>query len=285
MAYQAHVQDYKKESVKAVAKLMKENPIIGLLNVEGLASGAFQKMRQKLRKDVYMTMTKKRLILRAIDLVSKEKPGLENLKDKIAGMPALLFSKENPFRLNRIIDKNKSPAPAKAGQKAPKDIVIPAGPTPFAPGPILSELNQVGIKAAIEGGKVVVRVDSTVVKEGAVISDKVAAMLGKFNINPMEVGLDLVCVYEGGLIYDRSVLAIDEKAFMEKLLTAARWSVNLSVEAAYPTKDTIKILLGKAFRETRALAVDQGIAEPGVMPDVLARAYAQMLALKNRTGM
>lgn len=284
MAHQAHVQEYKKTAVAQVAKLLKDYPIIGLLNVEGLSSGAFQKMRQKLRKDVYMTMTKRRLIVRAIDEISKSKPGLEKLKDKITGMPALLFTKENPFRLNKIIDKNKSPAPAKAGQKAPRDIIVPAGPTPFAPGPILSELNQVGIKAAIEGGKVVVRVDSTVVKEGVVISDKVAAMLSKFGINPMEVGLDLVCVYEGGLIYDRSVLAIDEKAFMEKLMNATRWAVNLSVETAYPTKDTIKILLGKAYRETRTLAVDQGIAEPDVMPDVLARAYAQMLALKERTG-
>ncbi len=277
--------EYKKKVVEDLVHKFKKYPIVGIVNMENLASGQLGKMRKQLRGSVELFMTKRRVMHFAIEKVKNDVKGIAELEKKLKGMPALLFTKDNPFKLFKVLEKNKSSAPAKPGQVSPKDIVIPAGPTPFAPGPILSELNQAGIRAGIEGGKVVVKVDSLVVKEGDVIKQNIAAMLAKFGIEPMEIGLDLVCVLEGGTIYDKTVLAIDEKAFMEKLLTAARWSVNLSVETAYPTKETIKILLGKAFRETRALAVDQGIAEPDVMPDVLARAYAQMLALKDKTGM
>ena len=54
---------------------------------------------------------------------------------------------------------------AKAGETAPEDIVIEKGPTSFKPGPIVGELQQAGIPAAIEGGKVRIRETKTVVKE------------------------------------------------------------------------------------------------------------------------
>ena len=276
--------EYKKKAVEDLSKLFKKYPIVGVMNMENLASAQLGKMRKQLRGSVELFMTKRRVMHFAIDKAKKDVKGLDELEKKLVGMPALLFTKENPFKLFRIIEKSKSSAPAKPGQKAPKDIVVPAGPTPFAPGPILSELNQAGIKAGIEGGKVVVKVDSHVVNEGEVIKPNVAAMLAKFGIEPMEIGLDLVCVLEGGLIYDKSVLAIDEKAFMEKLHNAVRWSFNLSVDIGYPTKENIKLFLAKSYRETRAVAVDLGIAEPDVLPDVLAKAYAEMAALKKETG-
>ncbi|MBI2112759.1 50S ribosomal protein L10, partial [Candidatus Woesearchaeota archaeon] len=36
-----------------------------------------------------------------------------------------------------MLEKNKSNAPAKPGQVAPKDITVKAGATSFAPGPII----------------------------------------------------------------------------------------------------------------------------------------------------
>jgi len=68
-------------------------------------------------------------------------------------MPALLFTKENPFKLYNKLQKSKSSAPAKAGQTAPSEIVVPKGPTPFAPGPIIGELGALGIKTAVENIK------------------------------------------------------------------------------------------------------------------------------------
>ena len=119
-------------------------------------------------------MTNRRLLKIAFAEAAKKKPGIESLLPHCKGMPALLFTKENPFSLFKLIKANKSPAPAKPGQKAPTDLKILAGPTPFAPGPVISELAALGLKTKVDAGKINIVADAIVCKEGAVISDKLA---------------------------------------------------------------------------------------------------------------
>ena len=57
--------------------------------------------------------------------------------------------------------------------------MIKQGDTSFKPGPIVGELQKVGIPAAIESGKVVIKSDKLLVKEGETISAEVAQMLTK----------------------------------------------------------------------------------------------------------
>ena len=200
---QAHVAQYKKDVVSQLVKLMQDYPIIGVVNMEGLPAPQLQMMRAQLRKNCHLTMTKRRFIKLALEQSKSSKQGIEKLEASLGGMPALIFTKENPFKLSKTLAKSKSPAPAKAGQTAPRDIIVPKGPTPFAPGPIIGELAVVGIKSGVEGGKVAVKEDSVVAKAGEKIKPKVAEILTRLNILPMEVGLGLVAVYENGIIYGR----------------------------------------------------------------------------------
>ena len=62
--------------------------------------------------------------------------------------------------------------------------MIHAGPTSFAPGPIISELAAVGIKTKVEGGKLAVIQDTVIVREGQVISQKVSETLKRLDIRP-----------------------------------------------------------------------------------------------------
>ena len=275
----AAVADYKKDIVKQCVKLLKEYPIIGAVNMENLPAAQLQKMRTQLRGRVHLFMTKRRLMKIAIENVKAEKKGIEKLEESLKGMPALLFTKDNPFALYKILKKNKSSAPAKAGQTAPKDLIVPAGPTPFAPGPIIGELGALGIKAGVENGKVAVKQDSVVVREGEQISQKAAEVLLRFGIMPMEIGLDLVATYENGVIYNKDILDIDEDVFMGKLQDAARWAMNLSVEAAFPTKDNINILIGKAFNDSKALGISQNIFDSVIIDALLGKAERQMLTV------
>src|SRR3989344_1363095 len=153
---QAHVADYKKEAVGALARLMGEYPVVGVVNVENLPAPQLQVLRSKLRKDALIVMDKKRLIRRAIDSVKDSKSGFDKLAVHLTGMPALLFTTQSPFRISSLIRSSKSKAPAKAGQIAPVDLVIPAGPTSFTPGPMISELGSLGLKTGVEGGKITI---------------------------------------------------------------------------------------------------------------------------------
>ena len=67
-------------------------------------------------------MTKKRIMKRALEEVDKK--NLSKFSEELKGVPALLFSKEEPFSLFNILKKSKTKTAAKPGQVALNDIVV-----------------------------------------------------------------------------------------------------------------------------------------------------------------
>ncbi|MFC1733002.1 50S ribosomal protein L10 [candidate division KSB1 bacterium] len=276
----AHVAESKKKVVKEFADLISQYPIIGAVNMENMPAPQLQRMRALLREKVVLRMTKRRLMTLAIEMAKDKKKGVEQLLPYLRGMPAMIFTKENPFSLSKTIRKNKSPAPAKAGQTAPNDVVVKAGPTPFAPGPVIGELGAVGIKTGVEGGKVAIKADSVVVKEGEVIKPEVASILTRLGIEPMEVGLDLVAVYEDGIIYDKKILNVDEEEYLANILQAHQWSFNLAIETGILNADTTEFMITKAYNDSKALAREANILADEMVGEILGKAEMQMKVLK-----
>lgn len=249
----AHVSPVKKEAVKRLAALGNSYSIIGIIEMDGLPANVLQKMRGLLRGKVEFAMTRRTLLKLAMEQLRERKQNLAELEKHLGRMPALIFTKEDPFRLYKVIKKNKAPAAIKAGQKAPYDIIVPAGPTPFMPGPIISEFSALKIKAGVEGGKIAVKEDALVAKAGDVVSDKLASMLQKLSIFPMEIGLNLVAVYDNGMIYTKDALDFDEEKLTEMIIQAAHEAINLSVEAGIFSRDIIETIIAKGWREAAAL--------------------------------
>jgi len=277
------VSDKKKTFVQKLVEQLKAYPVIALVNMQNLPAKQLQNMRaQLLKKDVIITMARKRLLQLA--LKNSQKENITQLIEKIKGMPALLLSKENPFLLYSILQKNKSPAPAKANQIAPKDVVVLAGPTTFAPGPIISELGSVGIKTKVDGGKLTIVSNVVVAKEGDTISQKLAEMLKRLDIQPMEIGLDLVAAWEKGTVFNAKQLFIDEAEYTQNIIRAFQEAFNLSVEAVYPTQDNIELLLQKAFQDSKGLALEQNILTDATTEAILAKTEAQANALKTEAN-
>ncbi|MBD3304189.1 50S ribosomal protein L10 [Candidatus Woesearchaeota archaeon] len=271
----------KKKTVKEIVDKIKKYPIIGVVNMENLPTPQLQRMRAQLRDKVDLMMTKRRLILKALDQ-AKDKPGLEKIKEIMKGMPALLFTEENPFTLYKTLKQNKSKAPAKAGQTAPSDIIVPAGPTPFAPGPVIGELGAIGIKAAVEGGKIAIKSDTKVASEGDEISEKLASMLSRLGIEPMEIGLDLLAVYEKGTIYPKSVLDIDEEKFMGDLMMSASQAHELALQIGYTTPETIEPMIQRTYRAAKEIAREGNFMADEIAAELLEKAEREMLALKGQ---
>jgi len=268
--------EFKKEVVKKVEDMIKSSPIVGIVNVENLPMAQLQRMRKKLKDNVTIFMAKKRLIRLALENLKKEKEGVEQLEPYLKGMPAIMITSENPFKLYSLIQKNKSKAAAKAGQEAPNDIVVSAGPTSFAPGPIISELGSFGLKTKVNAGKIEITEDKVVAKEGEVISADLAGFLVKMGIEPMEVGLDLKAVYEGGSVFTKDVLAIDEDEYFNNFTKAHQWAFNLAVEASIFTNETTELLLQKAFKESKAVALEGNILTDATTEEILGKAEREM---------
>lgn len=278
----AHVSEAKKKELEDIKKHIKEYPIMGIANMENLPALQLQRIKQQLKDKIVIKMTKKRLIKLAFDQLKDEKKNLEQLKEKLEGMPALIFTKENPFKLYKLLDKNKSLAKAKPGQIAPKDLVVSAGPTSFMPGPIIGELGAARIKAGVEEGKVVIKEDSVVAKKGEPIDAKVADILARLGVEPMEVGLNLLLTYENGEILTQEILGVSEEEYIEKIKQASLAAINLAVNSSYMTKETVEILIKKAFTESKAIVEKADISTSEGVGAELAKAEQQASKLKEQ---
>ena len=275
----AHVAQYKKDIVKEFTDLVDAYPIIGVVNMQNLPTKQLQNMRERLREKVVLKMTKKRLM--KIILEKSKKKDIKKLEEHLKGMPAFLFTKENPFSLFSTLKKNKSSAPISAGQVAPNDIVVPKGKTSFTPGPIIGELGSFGIKTSVDAGKVKIEDNKVVAKEGEEVSQKLASLLQRLGVEPMEVGLDLIAVYENQEILTKEVLDVDEEAYKKNFASAASMAFNLAFNAGYPTTDNITLLIQKAHSDSRALASEADILTDENVGALLGKASAHAEALNS----
>lgn len=267
---------------KVVSKfkdLLGKYNIVATLDLYGLPAKQLQGMREELRGKCEILMAKHRLM--RIALKETDRQGIAELENGLRGMPALLFTNDNPFKLFKILEKSKSPIAAKAGQIAPRDVIVPAGPTSFSPGPIIGELKSAKIDAGIVNGKIEIKSDSLVLKKGEEFSESMAALLARLDIKPMEVGLNLVSAYENGIVFDAEQLRIDEEAFMNDLVGAIQGGMNLSVEAVYPTKDNVTLILDKAIRNSRNLGINACVYSKDTMSDIIAKAVASANGLNS----
>lgn len=268
--------EQKKRTVQELKKLVKEYPIVGVVDMQNLPAPQLQGLRRALRGKVELHMARRRLLQLALKGSASEK-----LEEHLGGMPALLFTKENPFSLYKTAQKNKSSAPAKAGQTAPNDIVVQAGPTPFAPGPVIGELGAIGIKTGVEGGKVAIREDSVVCRKGDLIKPKVADVLKRLGIEPMEIGLNIVVVMEKGVVFKAEQLAIDEDMFSAQLMDCINSARNLAIETAYPALDVVELLVQKAFREAKAVALESGVVSKELIEELIGKSEREAQAVQS----
>ena len=270
---------WKVDMVEELSNTIASANVVGIVNIHGIPAKQFSKMRARLRGKVGLHVTKVTLIHKAIDKAAEERPGLEGLKEVAFGQVGVVTTDENPFKLFKMMERTKTASPAKGGELAPNDIVIKAGDTAFKPGPIIREFQQVGIPAAIERGKVVIKKTAVLVKEGEPIPKDLAGVLPKLDILPLMLGLDLKAAFEDGMLYQPEVLDVDTDAILGQVAAGAATAFNLAVNARVFNDVTIQPLLAKGHAYGFNLAVEAGIMTAETVEPILARAHGRMLAL------
>lgn len=249
-----HISPKKQREVEDIKKLFQEYPVVGVADLHGLPAANLQRIKKRLRAKTVFVTPKRRRALLALDALQDTLPNVQELRAKVQGMVALLFTREDPFQLYKIVQKNIAPAPAKAGQESPEDITIPAGPTQFMAGPMIGELGQLGLKTEVKEGKITIKEDKVIVKQGQIITAKVAELLTKFGIEPMKVGLNVVCTYQKGEILGKEILGVSEEEYIGFIQSSHQEALNLAVFITYPCKETIDLLIQKAARESKGVA-------------------------------
>lgn len=246
------VKEQKLKVVEELKKKLEAHNVIGVLDMHKLPSKQYQEIHKQIRDSVHVIMTKKSILMRALDGIKK--PNMKEFERLVPTQPALIFTDLPPFKFYVTATKMKSPTYAKEGDIADDEILVSAGPTGLMPGPVISEFSKVGIPAGVEDGKIAIKRDKLVAKKGDIISKDLANVLRKLKIQPVKVGLNIVAVYDNGTIYLKDVLSLAGQGYIDRALQAHRHAINLSVAIGYPTKENIRLLLAKAYRESQAIS-------------------------------
>ena len=270
---------WKKDRVGTLTDLLKQDGVVGIIDVEGVPATAMLGMRETLREQMTLTMAKKTLVRRAWKKAGLSEEELESLLNGVR-LPMLVHSDTmSAFQLYAELDKTRTGRPAKGGDIAPDDIIIEQGPTSFPPGPIVGEFNSVGIPAKIEKGKVAIVKTVTAVEKGEEISADLGIMLSKLEINPIEIGLILSGAIEGGVFMPAGDLDLDLDGFTASVKSATSGAFNVACNIGWFTNETVPVLLSKAAGEALAVAVEAGITNDETLPILISKAHARMLSL------
>ena len=241
--YTHHLPSWKKDEVADIKKNAKQFTLIGLVDIYGIPAQQVQQIRRNLRGIAVIKVTRNTLIKHAFEEIGGDVKGLTKY---VSGHSAIIFTNDNPFKLFKQLEKTKTKMAAKAGEKAPEDIVIEKGPTSFRRVRLSASSSRQVFPQRLKAGR----------SNSGGLQDRRQERrchLGKapddpcqVDIKPMDVGLALQVAYHDGDIFEPSVLAVDETVVLGQIRLAGLQAFNLSVNAAIPTKDTMGAILTKA---------------------------------------
>jgi large subunit ribosomal protein L10 len=275
------VLQQKIKEVEEITHLINQYKIIGIASLQKVRAAQLQEFKKNLADKVFMRVIKNRLIKLAIENC-KEKPDLKKLEEHLVGSNVYVFTDLNPFKLALILERGKVKTTAKSGDIAAFDVIVPAGNTGQPPGPIISQLNAVGLPTRIESGSVWVNKDTLVVKKGEMINERLASMLSKLGIKPVESGLALSFVFDDGLIVTQKQLKLDIDGTKSDVERAYADSFALSLSIVYPMKENMVTLLQVAHREAYALSISAAVPTKETIEDLIRKAHTEMLGLSSR---
>ena len=262
-------------------QLPRQYSVIALSKMTKVRATQLMMIRKKFRNDILVKVIKDKVAIRAFENI-KDLAGIENLSKQLEGQCALIFTNINPFKLNLIFAQNKVFLPAKGGDIATKEIIVPAGNTGIAPGPVLSEFKTASVPTRIDQGTIWISKDTLVAKPGDVISAPLASLLSKLNVKPIEAGISVNFAIAEGLVFRDQDLLINLDEYRDELVRSFGQALVLATEAGYMTAETLKPLLVKAQQQARSLVSEAGYLTPETADFVLLRAQVQAQTLANK---
>lgn len=270
------------KAVKEIKELCSKYGVIGLVKMMKIGAKQITDLRAKLRGKAKIKMAKKTIMKRAFEDLEKEKAGLSELLenyDSTVGPSALVLTNMKALKLRKILEESKSKTRAKAGDVVDKEIIISAGNTNIPPGPVISELSSAGLPTRIQDGTIWIQKDTPVLQPGDMVDGKLAMVLGRLNIEPIEVLLDLYAAYQEGEVIGKEILTLDINQYKDMVAGAYANAMKLSVELGIITPENAELVLLRAYMKAKTLALKLPIVVPQLLKDYLMKAKSEALAL------
>ena len=270
----------KTELYQQLQELPKQYKVLSIIKLEKVRASQILPLRKKIKDEVKILSIKDRVAKKAFEKL--DMPGIKEIIGELTGQCLFMFTNMSPFKLNVLLAKNKVMLEARGGDISSIDITVPAKNTGITPGPMLTEFKNAGIPTKIDQGTIWIAKDTTPVKKGEAINEKLAAILGKLDIKPVEAGISLYTALEEGLKYSQEDMIVDVEAFRSELAQSYQEAVSLSIEAAYITAENIEQILSKASQSARSVSVESGFLTDETKEQILQNAHGQAQSVASK---
>lgn len=267
----------KERFIQRILSLTKNYKTIAISKLYKVRAAQLMELRRKFRKEMEVIVVKNKVASIAFKQanLSKVEDSIKEIKDQ----SALIFTNMDPFKLYMLLEKNKVNLPARPGDIATEDIVIPAGNTGLAPGPVLSEFKEAKIPTRIDSGSIWVSRDTVVANKGDPISPKLASLLSKLGIKPVRAGLSVSIAWYDGLIFYEKDMKLDIDEYKRLIRDAYINAKTLAIEASYPIKEILPFIIMKYETEARYIAIASGYLSKDIIADILAKCNNEAIVL------
>ena len=270
----------KTQMYQTLQELPKKYKVMALVRMEKVRASQLLPLRKKLQGKVEIVSIKDKVAQRAIEKL--DLGGIGKMKEMLTGQCLFMFTDMSPFELNIFLSKNKILLPARGGDIASMDVIVQPKNTGIAPGPMLTEFKENKIPTKIDQGTIWILKETTPVKKGDIISAKLAALLGKLDIKPIEAGIVLNAALSENVLFSEEQLVVDVEKIKMQLVQANQQAVSLSIEATYITEDNIIQILAKASQAANNLSVEAGYVTEENKEQILQKAESQAQGIANK---
>jgi len=272
----------KQKIMQRVSTLAKEYKCIAISSLYKIRATQLMELRKKFRNEMEILVVKNKIVSMALKVEGSNIT--EKFTDKLKGQSALIFTDLDPFKLDMLFEKNRVELQARPGDIATTDITIPECNTGIPPGPVLSEFKEVKVPTKIDSGSIWVLKDTVAAKKGEVISPKLASLLSRLDIKPIKAGLSIyVSWYEGSILFKEDI-KLDLEQYRRQIQDIYLNANLIAIEAFYPTKETLPIIISKVELEARSFALQVGYMSKDLIKDFLVKCNNEAILLANRSG-
>jgi len=267
-------KEKKSEYFEKLHRLLQDYNRILIVLCDNIGSAHMQRIRRELRGKAILLMGKNTMIRKVIRTHLDSNPHWESILPWITGNIGLVFTNDPDLKKIRdICLASKVPAAAKAGIKAPADVIIPKGVTTLEPTKT-SFLQALNIASKINKGTIEILQDVNLIKKGEKVGSSESTLLQMLDIRPFEYGLQMIAVYDEGATADASIIDMSDDVILSKLSIGIGNVASLSLGIHFPTlasfphvvlngyKNLLSIALGTDYVFDQAKAIKEMAENP-----------------------
>jgi len=255
------ITEAKREYEEKLNGLLTKYSKVLFCSVDNVRSQQIHDIRKDLRGKAEFLMGKKTLQAKIIEnransetATALDKQFHEKCDELLKGNSGLLFTNADLKDITAILDKYRIQAPARVGAVAPCDVVIPAGNTGMEPTQT-SFFQALNIATKIAKGTVEIINDKKVLSTGEKVDNSTAALLQKLKISPFYYQLEVLCVWDRGVIFTKADLSITDDVIENYLLEGISNVTAISLGAGIPTAATFPMMVTDAFKNLLAASI------------------------------